>query len=31
MSVFAKSEIDVLRESIRKAVLVPAEEQPTLD
>lgn len=31
MSVFAKSEIDVLRESIRKAVLVPAEDQLTLD
>lgn len=31
MAVFAKSEIDVLRESIRKATLVPTEDPTTLD
>jgi hypothetical protein len=31
MSVFAKTEIDVLRESIRKAVLVPTEDPTTLE
>ena len=31
MSVFAKTEIDVLRESIRKTVLVPTEDPTTLE
>ena len=31
MTVFAKTEIDVLRESIRKATLCPTEDPATLD